>query len=445
MTRPTYLTLKVLAIAIALALTACVLALMATQKPAGAAFPGENGRIAFVGTPNGVGPDAEIYTMLPDGSNQRQLTSTTYGARSPAWSADGTKIAFTVYEGSTEIYTMNSDGSGLEQLTPTDGLASADPAWSPDGTKIAFWSYHVEANGYYNRDIYVMNADGSGVSRLTTDLNLDMAPVWSPDGTKIAFERQDANKRLSDIWVMNASDGSSQVNLTANSASSFEFSPDWSPDGTKIVFVGDYGSSPNTELYTVDASGSPPSALTNTPEVQEFDPVWSPDGAEIMFGAYEFPNFPIGSVTGIWRMRADGTNRININPSSHVGDTDWQPKLPDTTPPSVTSTVPKADATEVAPTANVRATFSEEMDSNTIDDTTFQLFKRGTTTQIAAQVSYNADTDTAKLDPTDNLKRGVAYKAVVSTWAKDVEGNGLDQDDSTSGFQQMRWFFRVDD
>src|SRR5918994_1572660 len=358
MTRPTYLTLKVLAIAIALALTACVLALMATQKPAGAAFPGENGRIAFVGTPNGVGPDAEIYTMLPDGSNQRQLTSTTYGARSPAWSADGTKIAFTVYEGSTEIYTMNSDGSGLEQLTPTDGLASADPAWSPDGTKIAFWSYHVEANGYYNRDIYVMNADGSGVSRLTTDLNLDMAPVWSPDGTK-------------------------------------------------IVFVGDYGSSPNTELYTVDASGSPPSALTNTPEVQEFDPVWSPDGAEIMFGAYEFPNFPIGSVTGIWRMRADGTNRININPSSHVGDTDWQPKLPDTTPPSVTSTVPKADATEVAPTANVRATFSEEMDSNTIDDTTFQLFKRGTTTQIAAQVSYNADTDTAKLDPTDNLKRGV--------------------------------------
>jgi dipeptidyl aminopeptidase/acylaminoacyl peptidase len=282
------------------------------------------------------------------------------------------------------------------------------------------------------------------LSRLTTQPERDIAPAWSPDGTKIAFERHDTEQPLIDVWVMNASDGANQVNLTPNSAPTFEFDPNWSPDGTKIVFAGDYGSSPNTELYTVDASGSPRSALTNTPEVEESAPVWSPDGAEIMFKAYEFPNFPIGSVTGIWKMRADGTNRINLNPSSHVGGADWQRKLPDTTPPSVTSTLPKANATEVAPTANVRATFSEEMDSNTIDATTFTLFKKGTITQIPAQDSYNADTDTAKLDPTNNLRRGVAYKAVVTTWAKDVAGNRLDQD-GTTGFQQMRWFFRVDD
>ena len=66
-------------------------------------------------------------------------------------------------------------------------------------------------------------------------------------------------------------------------------------------------------------------------------------------------------------------------------------------PPKVISTVPKANATEVAPSANIRATFSEDMDSNTIDGTTFQLFEKGTATQIPAQVSYNADTDTAKL------------------------------------------------
>jgi hypothetical protein len=118
---------------------------------------------------------------------------------------------------------------------------------------------------------------------------------------------------------------------------------------------------------------------------------------------------------------------------------------PDTTPPEVSSTSPPNDATEVPPTANIRATFSEEMDSTTINDTTYKLFKKGTTTQIPAQVSYNADTDTAKLDPTKNLRRGVAYKAVVTTEAKDVEGNRLDQDGSTSGLQQMRWFFRVDD
>jgi predicted outer membrane repeat protein len=130
--------------------------------------------------------------------------------------------------------------------------------------------------------------------------------------------------------------------------------------------------------------------------------------------------------------------------SDGVGDA-CEEKTIDTEAPTVTSTSPKANATEVAPTANIRATFSEVMDSDTIDGTTFQLFEKGTTTQIAAQVSYNADTHTAKLDPTNNLRRGVAYKAVVTTWARDVEGNRLDQDSSTSGLQQMRWFFRVDD
>jgi hypothetical protein len=131
--------------------------------------------------------------------------------------------------------------------------------------------------------------------------------------------------------------------------------------------------------------------------------------------------------------------------SDTVGDDCEEAVLIDSTSPMVISTVPKANAIEVAPTANVKATFSEEMDSTTIDGTTFQLFEKGTTTQIAAHVSYNADTGIAKLDPNNNLSRGVAYKAVVSTWAKDVAGNRLDQDGTTSGFQQERWFFRVDD
>jgi hypothetical protein len=127
-----------------------------------------------------------------------------------------------------------------------------------------------------------------------------------------------------------------------------------------------------------------------------------------------------------------------------VGDA-CEEKTIDTEAPMVISTVPTANAIEVAPTANVKATFSEDMDSTTIDGTTFQLFKKGTTTQIPATVSYNAATGTAKFDPTKNLSRGVAYKAVVTTWAKDVAGNRLDQDSYTgNGFQQMRWFFRVD-
>jgi fibronectin-binding autotransporter adhesin len=131
--------------------------------------------------------------------------------------------------------------------------------------------------------------------------------------------------------------------------------------------------------------------------------------------------------------------------SDSVGDACEATTPIDTEAPMVISTIPKANATEVAPTANVKATFSEDMDSTTIDGTTFQLFKKGTTTQIPAQVTYNATTGTAKLDPTKDLRRGVAYKAVVTTGAKDVAGNRLDQDGyAGNGFQQMRWFFRVD-
>jgi hypothetical protein len=111
----------------------------------------------------------------------------------------------------------------------------------------------------------------------------------------------------------------------------------------------------------------------------------------------------------------------------------------ESTPPRVTSTVPRANS------ADVRATFSEQMMPSSINGQTFKLFKKGSPTQIAATVSYSVSTRTAKLDPSDDLRRGIAYKAVVTTWAKDLAGNRLDQDGSTSGLQQKRWFFRVGD
>jgi hypothetical protein len=120
------------------------------------------------------------------------------------------------------------------------------------------------------------------------------------------------------------------------------------------------------------------------------------------------------------------------------------PTPPDTQAPKVTSTVP-ANGQEVGPAVNVKATFSEKMDTNTINGTTFKLFKKGSTTQRAAQVSYSASTRTAKLDPTNNLREEVTYKAVVSTGAKDLAGNRLDQDRSTTALQKKVWYFTVDD
>jgi hypothetical protein len=123
----------------------------------------------------------------------------------------------------------------------------------------------------------------------------------------------------------------------------------------------------------------------------------------------------------------------------------------DTTSPKVTSTVPKATATGVAPGANITATFSEAMDAvttdgdpNTINETTFKLFKAGTTNQILAVVTYDASAKKAILNPNSNLQRGTKYKAAVSTGAEDLAGNHLDQDqDPSNDLQQMGWSFKT--
>ena len=115
----------------------------------------------------------------------------------------------------------------------------------------------------------------------------------------------------------------------------------------------------------------------------------------------------------------------------------------DTQAPKVTSTVPVSNATGVGRGVTISATFSEDMMAASIDAQTIKLVKAGTTTAIAASVSYDPATKQATLDPTNNLRLGTKYKAVVSTGAKDLAGNALDQNPSLSGFQPKQWVFTV--
>jgi N-acetylglucosamine-6-sulfatase len=114
------------------------------------------------------------------------------------------------------------------------------------------------------------------------------------------------------------------------------------------------------------------------------------------------------------------------------------------TPPRVLrSTVPADGATGVSPTVIVKAAFSEDMDPATINGNTFEVFREDSTTKLAATViSYDA-TDTATLEPRDSLQSGVTYKAVVTTGAKELAGNPLNQNTTKTGAQQKAWFFTV--
>ncbi len=243
--------------------------------------PPANGvsQIAFASGAYPGAPSGGIKVMGADGSYVRTLTSAV-GDWSPAWSHDGTKLAFESDRGHTgdgDIYVMNYDGSGVRQLT-NDASNDRQPSWSPDGRKIAF---------YRDGGIWVMSsADGSGQTSLTPT---GAHPSWSPDGSKFVFAGPSGH-----IWVMNA-DGSGLTPLT--SAPGFDDTPVWSPDSRRIAFQHTPTQSNLSGIYLMTADGTGITQLTHGGQT----PVWSPDGTEIV---YEF--------LGLNIINADGTGPARL-------------------------------------------------------------------------------------------------------------------------------------
>jgi hypothetical protein len=265
-----------------------------------AAFPGKNGRLAT--SMLGTNANHVIWSVNPDGTGGMTLTAESAQDRNPAWSPDGSRIAFERGGFNVgDIYVMDADGSHQTQIT-TDPSDDADPAWSPDGSQIVF-----ESNRDGNRELYVMDSDGSGQTRITNDAAVDQDPSWSPNGTKLAFasnresflcndpDNPDCIPRAtSQIFTLNAGGGdATKVTTTYEPTScgngSDHFSPDWSPSGAQLVFES-YENNYCAEGYTwaIVTTGLGATAvfsgLDDIPP--RAAPVWSPDGQLIAFRAY---------------------------------------------------------------------------------------------------------------------------------------------------------------
>lgn len=140
----------------------------------------------------------------------------------PDWSPDGQQIVFTSHDVNdnamnsvtAEVYVMNADGTGAPTRLTNNAEEERAPAWSPDGTRIAFMCRRgLPAPGAVLQtfEICVMNTDGSGQLQLTTNTVNELTPSWSPDGQQIAFHRLVSGRFQ--IWLMNA-DGTGLAQLT---------------------------------------------------------------------------------------------------------------------------------------------------------------------------------------------------------------------------------------
>lgn len=225
----------------------------------------------------GTGLSADIYVVASNGAGASRITTQLGSDADPAWSPDGSRIAFaSERDGNLEIYVMNANGESPVRLTNVVPAANYRPVWSPDGARIAFVSAR---DG--NPKIYVMNADGASPVRLTSHIGRDADPAWSPDGSRIAFSSD--RDGSGGIWVMNA-DGSGLTRLTSNTQGDQQ--PAWSPDGTRIAFSRRFGN--NSDIFIVNTDGSGLKQLTQGIE-NAADPAWSPDGRKIALAAVPGP------------------------------------------------------------------------------------------------------------------------------------------------------------
>ncbi|HEY7066225.1 MAG TPA: DPP IV N-terminal domain-containing protein [Chloroflexota bacterium] len=182
---------------------------------------------------------ADVVLLSPDGDFQARLTDNrgrariqdSDWARLPAWSPDGTRIAFGADTRTYDLalWLIGADGRNARQLfAAPDGMGGIDrPSWAPDGSEIALAVWRQGGSS----QVEIVSVLTGRARPLTDTPNGAYDPAWSPDGSWVAYTARDGTRH--DVWLSHP-DGTGAARVTSTGRNRM---PAWSPDGEWLAFL----------------------------------------------------------------------------------------------------------------------------------------------------------------------------------------------------------------
>jgi TolB protein len=225
-------------------------------------------RISYVKVNRGSGNHSyELVVADADGENEQIAAYGRESIISPAWSPDGTKVAYVSFEKQKPIIYVQNLVTGQRAIISNEKGSNSAPSWSPDGSKLA-----VSLSKTGNTQVYIVNADGSGMHRLTTSNGIDTEPQFSADGQSIYFVSDRSGGPQ--IYKMSVNGGQA-TRVTFNG--SYNISPRVSPDGKTLAWISQRDG--NFNLYAMDLASGQEQRLADGAT----EPSFSPNGKYIMY------------------------------------------------------------------------------------------------------------------------------------------------------------------
>lgn len=265
-------------------------------------------KIYFISARSGT---KEVWVMDYDGQNQHVVV---HGgpSLSPRISPDNTRVAYSTLGREGWAIRMYSLELGRHVSFPcgVPGGSNFSPAWSADGGRVAFSS---SRSG--DPEIWTCDSSGGNARKLTSFRGPDVSPTWNPKtGGQIAWVS--GRTGLPQIYIMDADGG----NVTRMTDGGYAISPSWSPSGQFLTFSWNRKYGPGApggqDIYVMDIASLKWSQLTHESGSNDF-PSWSPDNRHIVFER------AIGGHTSIWSMLADGTDQHQLTRSGKDFMPNW--------------------------------------------------------------------------------------------------------------------------